>query len=248
MSLASVSMVVSGRLASSRWNRTGSFGRPVRAQRFPRRTRPGPLGSALATAFQRSTGGRQEKVNLRKGQKVFIQAGSGGVGTFAIQLAKHLGATVATTTGTSNVAMVKSLGADVVIDYKTQDVEPDPEFGEEIRAPWFVQLIMRLLSAGTRRQAKSRGIGFSQAAPRQGRRPDQMIRRTLCRHQTCGRSLAMGAPGSDSVRRSDAITELRQERDGDREPTPPLAPVTRTSWREGARPPCSSARTDRIAV
>jgi alcohol dehydrogenase len=62
-----------------------------------------------------------ERANLKKGEKVFIQAGSGGVGTFAIQLAKHLGATVATTTSTSNVALVKSLGADVVIDYKTQD-------------------------------------------------------------------------------------------------------------------------------
>ena len=64
-----------------------------------------------------------EKANLKKGQKVFIQAGSGGVGTFAIQLAKHLGATVATTTSTANAALVKSLGADVVIDYKTQDFE-----------------------------------------------------------------------------------------------------------------------------
>jgi NADPH:quinone reductase-like Zn-dependent oxidoreductase len=64
-----------------------------------------------------------EKASLHKGQKVFIQAGSGGVGTFAIQLAKHLGATVATTTSTTNVALVKSLGADVVIDYKTQDFE-----------------------------------------------------------------------------------------------------------------------------
>ena len=63
------------------------------------------------------------KADLRKGQKVFIQAGSGGVGSFAIQLAKHLGATVATTTGTTNVALVKSLGADIVIDYKTQDFE-----------------------------------------------------------------------------------------------------------------------------
>jgi alcohol dehydrogenase len=64
-----------------------------------------------------------EKAQLKKGQNVFIQAGSGGVGTFAIQLAKHLGATVATTTSTANVALVKSLGADVVIDYKTQDFE-----------------------------------------------------------------------------------------------------------------------------
>jgi alcohol dehydrogenase len=64
-----------------------------------------------------------EKVDLKKGQKVFIQAGSGGVGTFAIQLAKHLGATVATTASATNVALVKSLGADIVIDYKTQDFE-----------------------------------------------------------------------------------------------------------------------------
>ena len=64
-----------------------------------------------------------EKAGLKKGQKVFIQAGSGGVGTFAIQLAKHLGATVATTTSTTNLALVKSLGADIVIDYKSQDFE-----------------------------------------------------------------------------------------------------------------------------
>ena len=62
-----------------------------------------------------------EKADLKKGQKVLIQAGSGGVGTFAIQLAKHLGASVATTTSTANVELVKSLGADVVIDYKAQD-------------------------------------------------------------------------------------------------------------------------------
>jgi NADPH:quinone reductase-like Zn-dependent oxidoreductase len=64
-----------------------------------------------------------EKAGLNKGQKVFIQAGSGGVGTFAIQLAKHLGATVATTASATSVALVKSLGADVVIDYKAQDFE-----------------------------------------------------------------------------------------------------------------------------
>lgn len=62
-----------------------------------------------------------ETAQLKAGQKVFIQAGSGGVGTMAIQLAKHLGAFVATTTSTANVAWVKDLGADVVIDYKQQD-------------------------------------------------------------------------------------------------------------------------------
>lgn len=64
-----------------------------------------------------------EKANLKPGQKVFIQAGSGGVGTFAIQLAKHLGAFVATTTSAANVEWVKGLGADLVIDYKKDDFE-----------------------------------------------------------------------------------------------------------------------------
>jgi alcohol dehydrogenase len=139
-----------------------------------------------------------EKADLKKGQKVFIQAGSGGVGTFAIQLAKHLGATVATTTSTANVELVKSLGADVVIDYKKDSFEsllrdydvvlnsqdgktldqslrvlkdggklisisgpPDPEFGEEIRSPWFVRLVMRLLSFGIRRKARRRNVTYS---------------------------------------------------------------------------------------
>lgn len=62
-----------------------------------------------------------ETAQLKPGQKVFIQAGSGGVGSVAIQLAKHLGAFVATTTSTPNVAWVKDLGADVVIDYRQQD-------------------------------------------------------------------------------------------------------------------------------
>jgi len=60
---------------------------------------------------------------LKKGQKVFIQAGSGGVGIVAIQLAKYLGATVATTAGKASFPMLKELGADVLIDYKTQDFE-----------------------------------------------------------------------------------------------------------------------------
>ncbi|KQN26395.1 NADPH:quinone oxidoreductase [Sphingomonas sp. Leaf33] len=54
------------------------------------------------------------------GTKVLIHAGSGGVGVLAIQLAKHLGATVATTAG-SGADLVRSLGADTVIDYRTQD-------------------------------------------------------------------------------------------------------------------------------
>jgi NADPH:quinone reductase-like Zn-dependent oxidoreductase len=52
---------------------------------------------------------------------VLIHAGSSAVGTFAIQLAKDVGATVATTTSTANVDLVRSLGADIVIDYKKED-------------------------------------------------------------------------------------------------------------------------------
>jgi 2-desacetyl-2-hydroxyethyl bacteriochlorophyllide A dehydrogenase len=65
------------------------------------------------------------KGTLQKGQKVLIHAGSGGVGTLAIQMAKHLGAEVATTTSATNAEMVKNLGADVVIDYKTQKFEEE---------------------------------------------------------------------------------------------------------------------------
>ncbi|MEE2057069.1 NADP-dependent oxidoreductase [Rhodococcus artemisiae] len=64
-----------------------------------------------------------ERGNVRPGQKVLIHAGAGGVGSIAIQLAKHLGATVATTASASNADFVRQLGADLVIDYRTQDFE-----------------------------------------------------------------------------------------------------------------------------
>lgn len=138
-----------------------------------------------------------ERARLERGQKVFIQAGSGGVGSFAIQLAKQLGAMVATTTSAANAELVKRLGADVVIDYRKDDFErklqgfdavlhsqdatalakslrvlkpggrlisisgpPDPAFARDIRAPWFVRLIVRLLSAGVRKQAARRELGY----------------------------------------------------------------------------------------
>ncbi|MGK5028517.1 NADP-dependent oxidoreductase [Janthinobacterium sp. MDT1-19] len=64
-----------------------------------------------------------ERMQLKAGQKVFIPAGSGGIGTFAIQLARHLGARVGTTTSTANVEVVRGLGADEVVDYKQQPFE-----------------------------------------------------------------------------------------------------------------------------
>ena len=65
----------------------------------------------------------KERLNLRAGQMVFIPAGSGGIGTFAIQLANHLGAKVGTTTSTGNVQLVSSLGADEIVDYKQQEFQ-----------------------------------------------------------------------------------------------------------------------------
>lgn len=136
--------------------------------------------------------------NLEKGQKVFIQAGSGGVGTIAIQLAKHLGATVATTASDKSFDMLRDLGADVLIDYKKQDFEkvlkdydlvlnsqdtttlkkslnvlkpggklisisgpPTPDFADSIGSPWYVKIVMLLISSGIRKKAKNLGIQYS---------------------------------------------------------------------------------------
>jgi 2-desacetyl-2-hydroxyethyl bacteriochlorophyllide A dehydrogenase len=66
-----------------------------------------------------------EIAKVKSGQKVLIHAGSGGVGSIAIQLAKHLGATVATTTSGKNTRWVRELGADIIIDYKTMDFEQE---------------------------------------------------------------------------------------------------------------------------
>lgn len=138
-----------------------------------------------------------EKGNLKKGQKVFIQAGSGGVGTIAIQLAKHLGATVATTASEKSFNLLKKLGAAVLIDYKTQDFEsvlkdydlvlnsqdaktlgkslnvlknggkaisisglPTGDLAVETNAPWYVKIILNLISAGIRKKAKKLNVGY----------------------------------------------------------------------------------------
>ena len=63
----------------------------------------------------------EDIAKLSKGEKILIHAGSGGIGTFAIQLAKHLGAHVTTTTSTKNISFVKGLGADKVIDYTSEN-------------------------------------------------------------------------------------------------------------------------------
>ncbi|MGW0585396.1 NADP-dependent oxidoreductase, partial [Streptomyces sp. NPDC002920] len=79
----------------------------------------GSLPLVALTAWQALV----ERGRVRPGQKVLIHAGAGGVGSIAIQLAKHLGASVATTASGSNADFVRELGADTVIDYRTQDFE-----------------------------------------------------------------------------------------------------------------------------
>lgn len=64
-----------------------------------------------------------EHLNLQPGQKILIHGGAGGIGTIAIQLAKHIGAYVATTATGDGIEYVKKLGANEVIDYKTQNFE-----------------------------------------------------------------------------------------------------------------------------
>lgn len=65
----------------------------------------------------------RDELELQRGQRIFISGGAGGVGTFAIQIAKHLGATVATTASPRGEALVRRLGADIVIDYTRERFE-----------------------------------------------------------------------------------------------------------------------------
>ena len=76
---------------------------------------------SLPVAGLSALAGLVTAAELKRGERVLIHAGAGGVGTFAVQLAKHLGAEVAATAGTANLDFVRSLGADVVIDYRTTD-------------------------------------------------------------------------------------------------------------------------------
>ncbi|NEA66405.1 NADP-dependent oxidoreductase [Streptomyces sp. SID12488] len=79
----------------------------------------GSLPLVALTAWQALV----ERGKVRPGQKILIHAGAGGVGSIAIQLAAHLGASVTTTASGSNAHFVRALGADTVIDYRTQDFE-----------------------------------------------------------------------------------------------------------------------------
>lgn len=139
-----------------------------------------------------------ERAQIKAGQKVFIQAGSGGVGTLAIQLAKHLGAVAASTTSAKNFDLLKDLGTDIIIDYQNSDFEnilsdydvvlnsqdqktlekslkilkpggklisitgpPTPDFAKEIGTPWFIKIILSLVSSGIRKKARNKNVEYS---------------------------------------------------------------------------------------
>jgi NADPH:quinone reductase-like Zn-dependent oxidoreductase len=128
-----------------------------------------------------------DRAHAQPGQKVLVHAGSGGLGSTVIQLAKHLGATVATTARGENAELVHSLGADVVVDYTKEDfaevlsgydVVLDSRGGENLErsltvlkpggqaigvtgAPKFIGVVMGLLSRKVRKQARKLGVSYS---------------------------------------------------------------------------------------
>jgi NADPH:quinone reductase-like Zn-dependent oxidoreductase len=123
--------------ARLRKDRIGSFAERVLVDETLAVKKPANLTHAEAASIplvaETSFQALVEIGKLAKGQRVLIHAGSGGVGTFAIQLARHLGATVVTTASAKNRALVEGLGASEVIDYRTQRFE-------EVAAPCDVVL------------------------------------------------------------------------------------------------------------
>lgn len=105
--------------------RSGSYAQYVAAPSYALRRMPANLGFEAAAAVPMAACtawyGLVTLAGLQAGQKVLIQAGSGGVGGFAIQIAKALGAVVTTTASAANRDYVMGLGADTVVDYQTED-------------------------------------------------------------------------------------------------------------------------------
>lgn len=113
--------------AQPRTDRIGTFAERIAVHEADLALKPetvtleeaGSLPMVALTAWQALV----ERGNVQPGQRVLIHAGSGGVGSMAIQLAKYLGATVATTVSAGNADFVRDLGADSVVDYRSQDFE-----------------------------------------------------------------------------------------------------------------------------
>jgi len=103
------------------------------------------LNTAAITAWQALFATDKGALNNALGKKILINGASGGVGSFAVQLAKNAGALVATTSSSTNLAYVESLGSDFLIDYKTQDIAQELK----VFAPDGVDYILDAVSAGS---------------------------------------------------------------------------------------------------
>lgn len=108
-------------------NRIGTFAEYIAVDQNDIAPKPGNLTFEQAAAIPlvglTSYQALNDLMQIKAGDKVFIQAGSGGIGTMAIQIAKQMGAFVATTTSAKNAELVTQLGADQVIDYHTTDFD-----------------------------------------------------------------------------------------------------------------------------
>ncbi len=118
----------------------------------------------------------EDTIKLKSGEKILIQGGAGGVASYAVQLAKHLGATVVTTASKANHEYVKSLGADEAIDYNAVDFTKvvsgcDAAF-ETVGGGDLVQRTFAVLKPGGR----AAFIGSGQTAPEADRKDVQSLR------------------------------------------------------------------------
>ncbi len=131
-----------------------------------------PFGGLTALVFLR------DFAKVQPGQKVLVTGASGGVGVFAVQIAEHLGAEVTGLTSTGNVAFVKSLGADRVIDYKRADFTRSGETHDVILDTAGVssfRQVASLLAPGGRFVPPEFGVPEILASMRSGRQGRRIV-------------------------------------------------------------------------